>query len=85
MKHVFLTPTLAAALSQASHSLPDIAGGISDLAAGRQPVPPEKIPGRSFHRAYANGHRILYREPKREITVLCVQPTVRRRWEALLS
>lgn len=85
MKPVALTPTLAAALTKSSLDRHDIVSGIDDLAAGRRPHQPERIPGRSIHRTHANGHRILYRETKREITVLCVRPTVRRRWEALLS
>ncbi len=81
MKPVKLAPTPAAALTR---SPADIVSGLDDLAAGRQPIPAEKVPGRPIHRAYVNGHRILYRETKREITVLCVRPTVRRRWEAVL-
>lgn len=81
MKPVKLTPTLAAALKR---SPADIVSGLDDLAAGRQPIPAEMAPGRPIRRAYVNGHRILYRESKREITVLCVRPIVRRRWKALL-
>lgn len=62
MKPVKLAPTLAAALTR---SPADIVSGLDDLAAGRQPIPAEKVPGRPIHRAYVNGHRPTGRPSER--------------------
>ncbi|WP_374759079.1 type II toxin-antitoxin system RelE/ParE family toxin [Microbacterium phyllosphaerae] len=85
MKPVALTPALVRTLTHTTHDLEDIAQAIDHLASTDGGGESERLTGRRLRRVHVNGHRVIYRDSPSGITVLCVRPTVRRRWEGLLS